>query len=146
MSKIFISVYCKGCQIGYRNRQALSRHQNKTNCSGFYHENNISESPIDAIMPVGQVPSDSIELILSNSTLSLVPFGRGRSLDDIIEQEMQGENFSAYNSLDLKGLTISSAHSGFDEFLATNGPPIIQIPMQLISGSKIGYQAVFMKL
>jgi hypothetical protein len=90
MSNAFISVYCKGCQTGYRNRQALSRHQKKTICSGFYHENNIPELPTDAEMPADKVAIDSIESILSNSTLSLELFDRGRSLDEIIEQEMKG--------------------------------------------------------
>jgi hypothetical protein len=83
MSGDFVSIYCLVCRTGYRNRQALSRHQIKSTCSGFYHGNDVLVSPINADKLVEK-------LVTTNSTLSLELFDRGRSLDEIIEQEMKG--------------------------------------------------------
>jgi hypothetical protein len=88
MSKAFISVYCLGCRTGYRNRQALSRHQKKTTCSGSYHGSEIPESPLE--LPVHQVSNDLIVSILNDSSLSPETIVKGRSLDAIIKEETQG--------------------------------------------------------
>jgi hypothetical protein len=42
MSKEIISIWCAGCQTGYRNRQALSRHQKKVGCTGSFHDGDYS--------------------------------------------------------------------------------------------------------
>jgi hypothetical protein len=34
LSKSFMSVWCKSCRAGYRNRQSLHRHQKKSGCNG----------------------------------------------------------------------------------------------------------------
>jgi hypothetical protein len=90
MSRNFVSVYCSGCRTGYRNRQALTRHQRDSKCKGSHHDNAIPEPPIDVKTPVGLHSIDLIVSILNHSNLSPKPLIRGRSLDDIIEQEMEG--------------------------------------------------------
>jgi hypothetical protein len=153
----FLSVWCDSCRAGFRNRQALFRHHRKTGCHGSYQQDNLLisrhvQGPIELIKSSGRselkrVPHSVIASILDESlgTTILASSVNGRTLCEILEQGKKGIA-SSFSILDLSGdsgLELWSEINGADFILDLSVAPI---PPQLLSGAKIGSQAVFMKL
>jgi hypothetical protein len=74
MSSSFVSVWC-ACGGAFRNRQALFRHQRKSECDGINRED-------DLLSPLAEFGQDKVAVI--GSMLSILDLGvKGRSLEDI---------------------------------------------------------------
>jgi hypothetical protein len=152
MSKGFISIWCAGCRIALRNRQSLSRHQKKSGCSGSYNIDSLLDDKM-----FEQEPVSTISILTNGAALDLNPNAfndlnlnlgdavKGRSLADIIDAASCDIPFVFKSDL----LFIDP---GAEHWSRDNGVEFIMnldvhpIPGQLVIGTKIGTQAVFMKL
>jgi hypothetical protein len=93
MSKGFVSIWCAGCTAGYRNRQALFRHQKKSGCSGSLHKS-PQEEPLYANNSEEIVIVPSTDLVLHPNFFEDLHLGgdavKGRSLADITDTAQNG--------------------------------------------------------
>jgi hypothetical protein len=89
-----VSVWC-ACGGAFRNRQALSRHQRKSGCGG----NNREDDAISPLDKLGLVGEDQVAIIGSMlKDLNILESGdKGRSLEDIVNEESKGLLSSTYS-------------------------------------------------
>jgi hypothetical protein len=86
MSASFVSVWCV-CGGAFRNRQALFRHQRKSECDGINHEDDLPGPLVE--LERKELCEDQEAVIVS--MLSILDLGvKGRSLEDIFDDESKG--------------------------------------------------------
>jgi hypothetical protein len=142
MSKEIISIWCAGCRTGYRNRQALSRHQKKIGCTGSYHNGNYIDNEAPAaglvgggrVVTVAPVDTSSIDALQKSNTNSPKKVVK-RSLQQMLDQEREGT--CAFNSsLDLRMLEIRNKRNEANYRHIANAQALNILPARLASQSR----------
>jgi hypothetical protein len=152
MSKDFVSVWCKDCKGAFRNRQSLFRHMRDSECGESYQEED-TPSPVSEQDPENRFPmengleEDQVTLVqtMLEDYLDILKNGvKGVSLDQIVKDESKGKSSYSLYTKDLHGMELCSQNNcaEFIMDIHTHTP----LPKQLITGIKVGFQAVFMKL
>jgi hypothetical protein len=127
MSSGFVSIWCAGCREAFRNRQALFRHQRGSSCTGSYYDGDLSLSVLADM-------NEMVRILGTSRSLSTDIIVRKRPLEMILKEASQGLHQSL-SHIDLGG-------EGTQQCVLYEDS---NIPMQIISSTHVGVQAVFLK-
>jgi hypothetical protein len=141
MSGSYLSVACSVCNEPFRNRQSLHRHQKRSGCKGSYRLaeiTNLVQYPLSSVSPV-EVAIKTEVAVKSEVLLSL---------EDVFDQlysKLPDAMSGRYTNdiCDLDGLVYWSNKNCVDFIMDLTESPI---PMQIITGARVGTMATYLKL
>jgi hypothetical protein len=89
MSKSFVTIWCSGCNVAFRNRQSMHRHQRKSGCSGSFHQDGTASRRTSSLssIPVVEYEVQELSVIFEKLHQKLSKLVKGRYLRDIEQSD-----------------------------------------------------------